>query len=1055
MLRRLCALFACSLLLLSTRSTRAFGQEAVTITGRVFGGGAPLRGATVRIEEIDLGTTTDASGRYSFIVPSSRVRGQTVTLTARALRFRPSSAQVRLVGGSLVQNFTLRSTAEPEPAPAPPEPARVADTVPVRQQPSREPSTAVVRPARLPVAPIERILLQPAWTTSVDSSAFTDVAGPTDLPGALAGRLPGLDVQSSSALGGSSVMLVRGPHSITGLTSPLVVVNGIPLDDANLTTVSQLSGQGGFDYGSTISDLNLEDIASVQLLRGPLAAMRWGGRAANGVLLVTTRNARGLGGTEVTASQQLTFESTLRTPSYQDAYGQGLGGLFSFFNGRGGGVNDSVSQSWGPALVGQPLPQASFTEAARAEVRPWLPHPNNVSDYFDRGRTLATNVAVGGAGESSQFRLSLSNRSMRGLTPSSSLTRRSATLTAGSRPSDRLDLSGDLQFYSDGADDRPGSGFDESNPVSVFSVMGRQVDVQTLRDHLRDALGNQISWHYAGHNNPYFAPLENQNNDSRTRWVGGGAASYGLTSWLQGTARVGVDHYTEARHFTVATGWMGGFPDFAGRGDFSSGGFQDEDITATRTNADLLLRIAPQTVGEASFAATIGAGRRSSSLSTNATASDNPANAAARISSDWSGDSHTIHVLGGVEAALRDYATLAVAARQESSSLLGGSTSQLYPSVFATIDLARANPSMRTSGLDALALRGGWARSGNEATPALLQRLGITAATPTTVLAQLVAPELTTGWEAGVDVRTLENRLGLDLSYYNDRSENLILPVAAPDFARTGAVSNKGFEARVDVVPLRAASFEWRVGASYAKNTNVVESVSGAATGVPLGLPFRGVSIEARPGFALGAIVGLGYLRDGSGNLLLRNGRPLADTVAGPRVLGVGMPDWIAGVQSGIRVGGLDLSVLFDIHRGGKIFSSTNMAGDYAGVLAETGFRPDTGLLIAGIDAATGVANTTHVSTEDYYHALGAIGERWVYDASFVKLREARVSFSLPFAFQNESLRASIVGRNLALWSNAPNIDPETVLSAATFRGAEMGQLPSVRSVGLQLSLTH
>jgi hypothetical protein len=644
---------------------------------------------------------------------------------------------------------------------------------------------------------------------------------------------------------------------------------------------------------------------------------------------------------------------------------------------------------------------------------------------------------------------------MRGQTPNSTLTRRSATLNAGSRPTDRLDLSGDLQLYSDGGDNRPGSGFDESNPVSVFSLMGRQVDVQALRSHLRDALGNQISWNYAWHNNPYFAPFENHNDDSRTRWVGGGAASYALASWLQGTARIGVDHYTDARHFTVATGWMGGFPDFAGRGDFSTGGFQDENITATRTNADLLLRIAPQSVGAASLAATVGAGRRSSSLSTDDAASDKPADPNARISRNWSGDSHTIHVLGGVEASLHDYATLALAARQESSSLLGGSKSQLYPSVFATFDLARANPSIATSGVDALALRGGWARSGNEADPALLQRLGITASTPATVLAQLTAPELTTGWEVGVDVRTLASRLGLDLSYYADRSEDLIIPVAPPDFARTGTISNKGIEARVDIVPVRFASFEWRVGGSYAKNTNLVESVSGTATGVPLGLPFRGVSIEARPGVALGAIVGMGYLRTTSGSLVLRNGRPLPDTITGPRVLGVGTPDWIGGAQSSVRLGGLELSVLFDIRRGGKIFSATNMAGDYAGVLAETSFRPDTGLLITGTDATTGGANTTHVSTEDYYHALGAIGERWVYDASFVKLREARVSFALPFVFQSQTLRASVIGRNLALWSNAPNIDPETVLSAATFRGAEMGQLPTVRSVGVQLSLTH
>jgi hypothetical protein len=154
---------------------------------------------------------------------------------------------------------------------------------------------------------------------------------------------------------------------------------------------------------------------------------------------------------------------------------------------------------------------------------------------------------------------------------------------------------------------------------------------------------------------------------------------------------------------------------------------------------------------------------------------------------------------------------------------------------------------------------------------------------------------------------------------------------------------------------------------------------------------------------------------------------------------------------------GVDLNVLFDVRQGGRIFSATNRMGAVAGVLAETAFRPDTGLLIAGVDVATGAANTTHVTTEDYYHALAAIGERWVYDASFVKLREARATFDLPLhaiGLHAQRLRASVIGRNLAIWTNAPNIDPETVLSTASYRGAEMGQLPTTRSVGVQLSVT-
>ena len=1040
---RLRALAACSLVLLLSIAARAGAQEAVTLTGHVSSASMPLRGATVQIPQLDLSTTTDANGRYSFIIPSTRVRGQTVTITARYLRYRPQSASIRLVGGALVQDFELRLDAPAEQ----PRAAVEADTS--RRAAAGRPHPSAVR---LDTA---RVRAGAPRLPTVDSSAFMDLAGSTDVGAALAGRLPGVEVRSSSALGGTTALMVRGQRTLVGLTQPLVVVNGILVDNANVASASQRAGQGGFDFGSAISDLNPEDVASAELLRGPAAAMRYGGLAANGVLLITTRNGRGLNGFDISASQQVTYENPLRLPEYQNAYGQGLGGVFAFFNGKGGGINDSVSQSWGPALLGQPIPQASLTEAGRPEVRTWVAHPNNVSDYFDRGRTLATNVAAQGANESGQFRVSVANRDYSGLTPQSSLARRSATLTAGYRPSERLDLSGDAQYYGIRGNDRPGTGADESNPVSVFSMMGRQVDVQSLRDHVRDASQAQISWHYAGHNNPYFAAFENDNHDERTRWLGGGAATYALSDWLQGTLRAGADHYTDSRHLTIAPGWMGGFPYFAGRGDFSTGGQEDDEITATQTNVELWLRGTPRGTERSALAFTLGAGRRGNDLRATASGTDRVSNATPPATQESQVGAHTTFVVGGVDATLLDYATLALSARQESSSLLTGSASQLYPSVLASVDLVRANPSLGGGRLDALTVRGGWSRSGTDALPALVQQLGFTSALAASAAETLAAPEVTSGWELGAELRAFGGRTRADVSYYNERSENLLVPSAAT-FVRIGTVSNTGIEAQVELIPLRFSRLEWRVGATYAKNTGLVESLGGAAS-VPVGQSLAGMSVEARTGAAPGALVGVGYLRDGSGQLLLRDGHPLPDSIGGPRVLGTSAPSWIAGLSTGLRVVGVDLSVLFDVRRGGQLFSASNRAGAYAGVLAETAFRPDTGLLIAGTDAATGQANTVHVTTEAYYHSLGAIAERWVYDASFVKLREARASVALPLhavGLHAQTLRLAVVGRNLALWTDAPNVDPEFVLSTAPGRGLEMGQLPTVRSVGVQLSLT-
>jgi hypothetical protein len=266
---------------------------------------------------------------------------------------------------------------------------------------------------------------------------------------------------------------------------------------------------------------------------------------------------------------------------------------------------------------------------------------------------------------------------------------------------------------------------------------------------------------------------------------------------------------------------------------------------------------------------------------------------------------------------------------------------------------------------------------------------------------------------------------------------------------------------------VRRGNIEWRVGGSFAHNTNKVESlgafnivpVEGNAgiPGLALTAPVGGVTVGVVEGQPLGVIVGTRFLRDANGALLLRDGHPLPDSITGPVVLGNSSPSWTGGLSSGLRIWGLDLSVLFDIRQGGRIFSASNRAGAWAGTLAETSFRPDTGLLIAGTDVATGNANTVHVTTEDYYHSLGAIGERWVYDASFVKLREARATVDLPLhslGLHAQRMRLSVIGRNLALWTNVPNIDPEFALGTAFMGGAELGQLPSVRSVGVQVTLT-
>jgi TonB-dependent SusC/RagA subfamily outer membrane receptor len=1026
----------------------ALAQEPESITGHVSAGGLPVQGAAVRIRELGIGTTTNAEGRFTFIVRSSNVRGQTVTLEARHVRYNPVSVGIALTGGTLTHDFELFPVGD----------SRGATAQPVE--------------ANGP-APGQRATIVPAPAT-VDSTAFDELAGPTDVVSALAGRVVGLDVTSASVTGGSAVAILRGYHSILGNTQPLFVLDGVPLENTSFVVPGQAFGTGGFDYGSPIQMIEPAEIASVQVLRGPAAAI-WGGRAANGVILITTRGGRGLSGFEVSASQNASSESLLRLPSFQNAYGQGLNGQYSFFDGLGGGTNDGVAQNWGPALQGQALPQASYTTPKLGDVRPWLPRPNNVADFFGGGTTLTTTASAQQAGATENYRISIDRRSSSGFVPTNSLTRQSAALRGEADLTSAFTLGAHLQVNNDMARNRPATGDDPSNTIGDLVRTGRQVDLPALEAHTHTIQVDprEISWNYAGFNNPYFALQDNSNRDDRTRWIGGGSAAYSFTPSLSALARVGTDHSDQSRDFDIAPFWMGGFPTATGRGDFSAGGFQRQKIVSSETNAEVMLSADVATSHSSGAASrpghlriTGGYSHRANDFSVTTAGSDQQPDTGRTLPSPptkVSNDNTTESVFAIGEWAINDYASLTGTARDEWYSVLAsGSNSAFYPSIAGRIDLARA-AGIRNDNLSSAVVHAGLSRVGGAVPPLLLTNVFTppTDSAATISASPSLSPEITTSLEAGGSVSFLRNRLGLDLTLYDETTTGVILGVTSAAHSvvasNVGTLSNKGVELQASIVPLRTSKgAEWTVDARLAKNSNNLDDVSSGSGAVLLGPTVYGLSVEARKGSPLGALVGSGFKRDGSGNILLQNGLPVSD--GQQRVLGTMAPDWSWSVSSGLHVGHVDVTALVDARMGGSIFSTTNLLGMTSGSFAETASRPDSGQAFAGVDAATGKANAVRATTQAYYTALLPIQEAWIYDASFVKLRDLRISFSWPLRaltpFAAQSVRLSLIGRNLAMWSKAPNIDPETALSTTSFQGVELGQLPSIRSLGLQFSLT-
>ncbi len=886
-------------------------------------------------------------------------------------------------------------------------------------------------------------------------------------------------VTSANASGATALAMIRGAHTISGSLSPLFVLDGVPVSNSSFaSTTGQQFGLGGFDYGSPLGDLSLQDIGSVQSLSASDAAPLYGSRGANGVVLITTKNGFGTDGFAAFAQRQSTSENPIRLPQYQNQYGQGLGGQFEFFDGLGGGINDGVAQSWGPPLDGRALAQASFVERERAAVRLWVPDPSGVGNYFG---TRSTTLLSGGAqwgGDGASVRGSVNSSTSYAMNPRNKVHRLDGTLAGTWRPLPRLFVSANLQDVGTTARDRPGTGFDDINPVSSFVTMPREVNLDSLRAHLRDKFNDQINWIYTGQNNPTFQPFQNSNTDLSTLAVAGGLAQYQLAPWLIGSVQSGIDHYHSDRAFRVLAGWQGGYPTALGRGDFSGGGTQAQAISANHGLVDLSLSASSSASRWMHGVYAIGFENRSSNSNLQTSIVDVSTIAvggvtAGGLSNGTQSSSGTVVSLYATAAmSLGKDATLNAGVRRETSSTLpSGNNANLYPSLGGTYDLLRAHPGLKdASHLSSATLRASLWQSGNEVTS---QTLANTYAGQGTMLSPIVGVtadsrlrnEQTDGMEIGAALMATRN-VGLDLSVYHERSSHLLIAelgsetaTTGPSAASSGVFFNQGIEATLRTVLLRNFNgLTWDATTSFAKNINRVDALDGSTTEVPLGPALWGASVVARVGSPVGSIVGRRFLRDGAtGALILKNGLPLPDMSGDPSVLGSWQPSGSGSITSTMHYRGVELTLLVDARFGGKIFSATNYWGSYSGTLQATADRPVGGSVIAGIDSATGKANATAVTTEDYYHALGPITEAWVYDASFAKLREFRIGYTyrltrLPY-LNTQSVNVSLVTRNIWTWAKAPNIDPETTLGTGAFQGVEMGQLPNARSVGLRFSI--
>src|SRR5438034_878384 len=937
----------------------------------------------------------------------------------------------------------------------------------------------------------------------------------------LGGKVAGVQVTNSSNPFGSARIVVRSSSSILGQNQPLIVVDGVPIDNnaaANTGYGPQGTPQpgylGGYDVGNAAADISADNIASVTVLKGPNAAALYGSRAANGAIVYTTKSGRGAPqqGFGVTATFGATAETPLRLPDYQNRYGQGFYGEFDFVDGNFGGINDGADESWGPKLDGRSTgcvrvagdtsirvnAPVTYDNAAPCNqffgAGPWMAHPNNVSDFWQTGLMVNANVAVARSSDRSNVRLSVGRTNESGMYPNNTNNRTDIAISGGTQVSDHWSAEASVNYINDGMKNQRSQAYEEIDPMQGFIWFGRPVDTKLLKNNLyrdpNDAftqqilLGNpllrtdapiQYSWNYSYHPNPYWMAGVKTTDYSRNRGLGHASVTYKVNDWISITGRTGRDWYQNQFRANYPVNDIS---------PFYQGGFLDVGETRSETNNDFLITANRQLTPTMSLTVNAGGNQRKNDYNTNMGQVGELVIPGVYTLANSNGQPFTQLYLtrkkvnslyGSASFGYRDWLTVDLTGRNDwSSTLPKNNNSLFYPSVGAAFIFTDAL-GLQSNWMSYGKLRASWTRVGNDTDPYQLAAVydpgtawaGSPSYTaPDRLPNRVLKPEQTTGAEVGADLGFFRDKLILNATVYQKNTTNQILPVsisAATGYpsavVNSGEVRNRGIELGLTTTPIDRGDFRWNMVVNWSKNSNRVLSLYGGVKRVVVG-SYWNVNVTADSGQPYGNLVGYKWQRDQGHIVVGDDGLPIRD--ATQQVLGNYNPDWVGGITNSFTYKRFNLSFSFDGQYGGQVYSVTKWFGQYSGVLANTlaGREVDfnrPGYVVPNAVYENGQPDTTHVLPEDYWHNTFYAQEPGIFNATYFKLRELRLGYTLPSSVARflgfSDATFAVVGRNLLLFAQQPTIDPETAFDTSNRQGVENGQLPTARSIGFTMSV--
>jgi TonB-linked SusC/RagA family outer membrane protein len=1065
-------------LLLFMLLTTASLMAQRTVTGTVTDAeGEALIGASVLVQGTSTGTVTDLSGKFSLNVPSD-AKSLVISYTGYA-------TQTIELGASNVIDVVMQEGGVD------------LDVVVVS-------ATGLERNAR-EVVYANQTVKGEDLLSAPNKNALE----------ALRGKTAGVKLSTASgSVGASTRIVLRGEGSLTGDNNALIVVDGIPIDNSTSSGGAGSSTSGYADHGNRFNDINPEDIESITVLKGPSATSLYGSRGASGVLLITTKKgAQGKKGkVDVGINSSYSRERAIILLDRQDQFGQGYDNLH---------FDSGENWAWGPAFDGVVRPWTSPVDtdgdgALESLIRPYSNVDNQLQEFFNLGQTLSNSVYLSGANEGFSYYASYSNTDQDGILDNTKYKRNTYSFNGTAKLSERLSSSFKVSYANTKQNTaQEGSRSFEGNNAYAMAIQSPvNIPFGELRDY--NSPFHDIDGYWGSYNsvNPYFILNEYGNDGDINNFLGNASVTYNLLKGLDLVGRFGVNVVnttieTFTPPYTPAEQLIWGDDLLLSTRNSKHSSLGDyTKFTGQTTNLDFsgFANFNKQLSDDFSFDGSVGYNffQRERNNLTGATLGGlvvpgfyNLSNsAAAPLSAEYKELYRIIGALGNLRVGYQNALFLEYSARNDwSTTLPKENRSFFYQAVGASVvitDLLDVKNDVLSYGK----LRASFGTSGKDAPVYLLNSTyvgnpdlvdlgdftinfplnGQSGFTTGDVIGNPdLKPELTTTFEVGADVGLFNDRINLAYTYYSSVHSDQIVRINLPrstGFVNTvsniGEMTNKGHELTLNLKPIAGmvSGLKWDLFFTYSKNKNEVTKVTDEIDELVVGGPFTpGVSIVAKEGLPFGTFKGLAPLTNDAGQTVVdpNTGFPLY--TAEEQYLGNFQPDYLMNWGTSIEYKGIGFNILFDLKEGGNFASQTQFFTEFNGTSEGTVTynREEYVYPNSVIDNGDGTysENTVLITEQNYFTNYDPAASNYIQDASFIKLREIGVSYTLPKKFLNDmpisDVRIAFFGRNARFWLPSSNIyaDPEVNGPALTGNasGIETSQTPPARSYGVNLSL--